>query len=109
MARLVGSGPATTIRIGGYDTSIGPEQAAVTEAFEFAYTPYYQASAIRGGRFFSAGASSKTGSQGNFGAVPDTFFADLPKVGPPDYRGWYHIEFLRWSATLDRLRLRFKV
>jgi hypothetical protein len=93
MARLVGSGPATTVRIGGYDTSIGPEQAAVTEAINLDFTPYYAACAIRGGRFFAAGATSSTGSQANFGSVPDTFFAELPQLGQPDYTGWFYIAY----------------
>lgn len=91
----IGSGPATTVRIAAYFVPSGPESTTVGEAFTLNYTPYAPGCTIRNGRFFSAGATTSTGSQANFGAVADTFFADIPDVGPPDYAGWYYVKS-RW-------------
>lgn len=92
MARLVSGGPTATVRVGGYEVPVGPEEARVTAAVEALNTPYYPACAIRGDHFFSAGSTMNTGGQANFGATVATLLLGLPQLGEPDYRGWYYVD-----------------
>jgi hypothetical protein len=103
LVKAVDSGPASTVRIAGYDQAVGMESVAVTEPMNLVYTPYYSVSAIRGGRFFAAGGTSSTGSQSNFGSVSDTFWMDLPALSTPSDNGHYYIDF-PWAYHYDQER-----
>lgn len=95
-----GNGAETKVRVGAYDAAEDAGEFAVTEAGTLAYTPYYQASFIVDGRFFGAGGTNTTGSSANFGAVPNTFWMDLPEGGEMRYEGWFYIDY-PWMYWFD--------